>query len=373
MNFPRLILSGLALVITVFAGTLLTNWGNSQQILSDFREQFLKNEVAESIVPQKKPVALIQTVPLKRAKIEETFEAFGTVIPLQDKMQTFSVSFECVVEQVLVNEGQVIHPDEALIKIFPSPDTRLKLEQAKNELNTAKLGLKLIQERLKLKLTTQQDLVVAQQRLQLAQGSVQSMKRRGINGSRIISATSPGIVFQVNVKQGQVVPAGVSMLQTADQEQVIVQLNIESEDIIYLKQGQPVRFKPVHATGPQYIEGHVLTITRKVDPQTRLVSVLVQPVQTQGLLLNDFIAGKIVITSRETLVAPRSAILPEEDKYKIFTVNNGHAVKHTIEIGLENSNEIEVLSDDLGEGELVVIMGNYELVDGMPVRLGEKP
>jgi membrane fusion protein, multidrug efflux system len=315
------------------------------------------------------PVALIRTVPLKHARIEETFKAYGTVIPLQDEMQTFSVSFECVIEQVLVNNGQVIQPNEALLKILPSPDTQLKLEQAKNELTTAKLGLKLTQERLKLKLATQQALVVARQRLQLAQGNVQSMKRRGINGLRIISATSPGIVFLVNVQQGQVVPAGASMLQTTGQDQVIVQLNIESEDIDYLKPGQSVRLKPVHSSASRSIEGHVLTITRKVDPLTRLVSVLVQPVQTQGLLLNDYIEGEIVITSRETLVALRRAVLPEDGKYKIFTVKNGHAVKHIAGIGLENSDEVEILSDDLREGDLVVVMGNHELINGMAVQV----
>jgi len=230
----------------------------------------------------------------------------------------------------------------------------------------------LIQERLKLKLATQQALVVARQRLQLAQGNVQSMKDRGINGSKVIRATSPGIVFLVNVQQGQVVPAGISMLQTTGQGQVIVQLNIESEDIDYIMRGQPVRLKPVHAAASQSIEGHILTITRKVDPLTRLVSVLVQPVQTQGLLLNDYIEGEIVITSRETLVAPREAVLPENGKYKLFTVKNGHAVEHIAEIGLENSNEVEVLSDDLRAGDLVVVMGNYELIDGMATRVETK-
>jgi len=373
MIFFRWIFYGLALLVIAFAGILIINGLNSQQDPSTAGPP-QKNDSAPLASPlqEQGPVALIRTVPLKRTRIEETFQAYGTVIPLQDEMQTFSVSFECVIDQVLVNVGQVIHPNQALVKILPSPDTQLKLKQAENELTTAKLGLKLTQERLKLKLATQQALVVARQRLQLAQGNVQSMKDRGTNGLKVIRATSPGIVFLVNVQQGQVVPAGASMLQTTGQGQVIVQLNIESEDIDYLKQGQPVRLRPVHVAASQSIEGHILTITRKVDPLTRLVSILVQPVQTKGLLLNDYIEGEIVITSRETLVAPRKAVLPENGKYKLFTVKNGRAVKHIAEIGLENSNEVEVLSDDLREGDLVVVMGNYELIDGMATRVETK-
>jgi len=371
MTFFRWTLYGLALLVIVFAGILISA-GLNNPPSTDGPLQKNVSAPLDSPSQEQEPVALIRTAPLKHARIEETFKAYGTVIPLQDEMQTFSVAFECVIEQVLVNNGQVIQPDEALLKILPSPDTQLKLEQAENELTTAKLGLKLIQERLKLKLATQQDLVVARQRLQLAKGNVQSMKRRGINGPRIIRATSPGIVFLVNVQQGQVVPAGVSMLQTTGQDQVIVQLNIESEDIDYLKPGQPVRLRPVHAAASRSIEGHVLTLTRKVDPQTRLVSVLVQPAQTQGLLLNDYIEGEIAVTSRKTLIARREAVLPEDGKYKIFTVKNGHAVKHIAGIGLENSNEVEVLSKDLHAGELVVVMGNHELIDGMAVQVEAK-
>jgi hypothetical protein len=50
-------------------------------------------------------------------------------------------------------------------------------------------------------------------------------------------------------------------------------------------------------------------------------------------------------------------------------VVNNRAAKRNVKIGAENSNEIQVIADDLHEGEPVVTVGNYELEDGMAVEI----
>jgi len=67
---------------------------------------------------------------------------------------------------------------------------------------------------------------------------------------------------------------------------------------------------------------------------------------------------------------PRSAVLPNESReFEVFTVANNHAVKHTVKIGAENSNELQVLADDLRPGDPIVTVGNYELEEGMAVEI----
>ena len=74
------------------------------------------------------------------------------------------------------------------------------------------------------------------------------------------------------------------------------------------------------------------------------------------------------------MVVPRPAVLPNESReFEVFTVANNRATKHTVKIGAENPNEIQVTADDLHEGDRVVTVGNYELEDAMEVTAHEQP
>jgi membrane fusion protein, multidrug efflux system len=87
-----------------------------------------------------------------------------------------------------------------------------------------------------------------------------------------------------------------------------------------------------------------------------------------GFLLGEYVHGRIMMVSREGLAVPRSAVLPEEGRYVLYTVSQGRARKHVVETGLENERVIEVVGKNLKPGDPVVVLGNYELKNGMRVR-----
>jgi multidrug efflux pump subunit AcrA (membrane-fusion protein) len=68
------------------------------------------------------------------------------------------------------------------------------------------------------------------------------------------------------------------------------------------------------------------------------------------------------------MVVPSNAVLPEDDHYVLFIVQNGRALKRIVTPGLENHTRIEVAGKGLNLGDLVVDIGNYELEDGMAVQ-----
>lgn len=77
--------------------------------------------------------------------------------------------------------------------------------------------------------------------------------------------------------------------------------------------------------------------------------------------------GEIELATKKTLVAPRVAVLPDEDGYKVFTVVDNKAVKHKVELGLQTESQVEIIASTLKAGDELVILGNYELQDAMPV------
>src|SRR5207249_2865521 len=68
-----------------------------------------------------------------------------------------------------------------------------------------------------------------------------------------------------------------------------------------------------------------------------------------------YVRGEIQRTEKDALVVPRSAALPNESReFEVFTVANNRAVKHTVKIGAENSQEMQVIADDLHPGDPIV-------------------
>src|SRR5205814_9199247 len=92
------------------------------------------------------------------------------------------------------------------------------------------------------------------------------------------------------------------------------------------------------------ITGKIGVIGRRVDPATRLVSVMVAPPPATQLMLETFVMAKIVKEAGEGLIVPREALLPQEDGGSaLFTVNSGHARKHAVRIAIQNERDAQVI------------------------------
>ena len=319
------------------------------------------------------PIAQVQTVKLQKADISKTLRVYGTVLPWPDKLQTVSVAYASRIESVAVTEGQLVQKDELLLTLKASDDTDLQWTQAQKEQAAALQAQQLLQERLDLQLATRQELNAAQLRAEQAKTLLDNLLDRGMpaqrKGVRQIKAEQAGIIHLVSVQARQIVPAHSPLLQWLDQNQSAVRLSIEPEDIDLLQRQQPVLITSVNKPTQQAVSGAVETISHQIDPATRLLNVWVRLKQNNGLLINDFVEAQIIVSSANALVAPRSALLPDGNGYRLFTIANGHAVQHQVQTGLANDAQIEIIADDVHEQDDIVVVGNYELEDGMAVRM----
>jgi len=330
-----------------------------------------KSEGAGAADLRGKPIARVEVAPIQRKRIEEELTAYGTVAAARGKSRALSVPYECRVVKVMVSEGQMVNAGSALLQIEASPASALDLSKARSEQESAAETLKLVKERLDMKLATRQELIDAELRHKAAESLLQSLERRGVRQG-IIKAPISGVISAINVQQGRLVPAGDVMVEETGANQINVRLGVETEDIGFLSPGQNVILYPVNTPGAHPVTGLIGHIERQVNPVNRLVDVYVEPAPDSNLLLNDYVRGTIVAASEEGLVVPRSAVLPDDTRYILFTIKDGRAVKHIIEIGLENKQEIQVIGPDLSEGLPVVIVGNSELEAGMAVEVQGK-
>lgn len=356
-------LSGL-LIVAATAGMLVAGYwwfSRSDPISQDA-------SVPPKAQPSDGPVASVKTAPIKKGTVAEDITVYGTIVPAAGAVQTVSVSFESRIRRVLATEGQKVSRGDALLEIEPSPDSSLQIQQARNDYESAKQALQHMQQRFDLKLATKDQLLQTRQALEQAQAKLESMRRRGIDGLRTIHADVAGLISKVSVQEGAIVPAGSPMIEMVAQNRLEVRLGVEPEDIDKVKLGQEVSLTRVNIPRSDRVTGRIRKISRAANATTRLVEVFVDLPSSSRFLLGEYILGRITVASTQGLIMPRSAVLPQEDHYVVFTVKDNRAKKHTVRIGLQNEREVEVIAPDLQPGDPVVTLGNHELKDGMAVK-----
>ncbi|MEI7954842.1 MAG: efflux RND transporter periplasmic adaptor subunit [Verrucomicrobiota bacterium] len=317
-----------------------------------------------------KATATVKTAKLGKELMATTLTAYGTVVAQPGELVGVSVQYESKVMRLLVSAGEPVKEGQPLIEVEPSPDTKLQLAQATSAAESARSQLEQMERRFEMKLAVNQDLQQARQTARDAAAKLSSLIARGAGERTTLKAELSGLLASIDVRIGQIVPAGAPLLALVPARKIEVLLGVEPENAGRLHEGQSVR---LHAVNQDALEGTggIRLVTRRVNPQTRLVDTFVTVPPDIPLLLDGYVCGEIRVEEKNAFVVPRDAVLPDEDGSVLFTVRDGHAVKHQVTTGLETDDLTEVSGNTLREGDEVVTTGNYQLQDGMAVSCSE--
>jgi membrane fusion protein (multidrug efflux system) len=312
-------------------------------------------------------VATVTTVDLRTGDVPQTVTAYGSVTAEPGVVAVLSVAVECRVRHLRVAGGQAVESGNAIIEVEPSPDAKLQLVDARNALEGAKKDAANAHQRFDLKLATNADVQTADQAARSAQAKVDDLEQRGAGEDhRTITAGFAGVVGKVDVQEGQLVPAGGPLVELVPRDRIEVRLGVEPADTALVKPDQAAQLFPTSGGG-EAVDGRVRLVTRRVSPDSRLVDVFVAPAQPDAMLLDGFVRGELTVRTAHGLVVPHEALLPDDQGFSLFTVKDGHAVKHGVTVALQNDREAVVTGDGLQDGDPVVVAGNLELDDGAAV------
>ena len=318
--------------------------------------------------PLKKSIAQVEVAPVRLGNISEEITVYGSVTAQPDKVQTVSLPFECNVTRLLVSPGETVSKGTQLVEIEPSAETQLLYEEAKNAAAAAAQDLQQTQQRFDAKLAANQELGMSKQAAKTAENKLRNLEKRGIGKRKTLVSEADGLVGEIKAQAGQIVAAGSPLMDVVAANQIEARLGVEPDLVERLKVGQMVRLFSVNDAGAPVAEGRIRLITHRVNPEVRLVDVFVSLPADARLLLNEYVRAKITVASAANAVlVPRSALLPGEDSWSLFVVKDKHSVRKLVRKGMETNRETEIIGSDLKEGDPVVVVGNYELEDGMTV------
>lgn len=189
-----------------------------------------------------------------------------------------------------------------------------------------------------------------------------------------VKAPISGIITAKNITETNMVSAQSAPFVIVDMSKVTVDVNVSEKLINVIKQGDEVDVT-IPTVGDTVITGRIKTITPSAD-QTNTYPVKIEIDNGAGTIKPGMFAEIHFVESvkENTVVVPRNTVLESAESKYVFVVENGKAVKKDVETGIDNGNEIEIVSG-VSFGENIIVKGQSYVSDGEEINVvgnGEK-
>lgn len=313
------------------------------------------------------PTATVRTAVVRQGKIAQTLEAFGIVKAQQGEISFISVPLESRVNRLMVVPGQHVTADQTLFELEVSQTQLVATAQAKINAETTTAQLKQVEQKKSEQLATNQELTQAQQAAAVAKAIYDQMVKQTEQTLAPHTSGFDGVVNKLNAQPGQLMPAGSAIVEVVSQKGIEVQLGVEAGDVRLLQAGQTIEITSVLDNSSASLKATVRLVSQSIDPQTRMADVYALLPADSHLLLGQYVRASTAVDVKEGLIVPRQAVLPNGANSIVYSVRDGKAMRHIVQSGIDNGDEVQIYSTEITAGMSIVTVGIAQMADGMNV------
>lgn len=311
---------------------------------------------------------------LKRRPIEEFVNTTGTAIPKGEIELKSKIAASYFLEKNpqtgkrwqlgdRIKAGAVIArlEDEEYINSVKMETNQLNLELSETELNKQKS----LYEKGGV---TLKELKTAEINFENAKTTVAN-SRLQLQKTRITAPFDGVIVDLPYYTQGTEISSGITIAKIMDYKTMYMDVQLPEKYIAVIKPGQKVKLTNYTIPNDTII-GTVSQLSPAINADTRTFKGTVEIDNTEFLLRPGMFVKADIVTARKdsAIVIPKNVILSRQRGKTVFTVDRGLAVEKTIETGLENLTEVEVIRG-LGKDERLVTSGFETLSNRSKVKI----
>jgi len=185
-----------------------------------------------------------------------------------------------------------------------------------------------------------------------------------------IMAPFGGVIGNLIISEGDIVSAGQECCQLFDLSKVNVVLGIIETEINSLECDRRAELEFAAIPGRIY-EGQVFSINPAIDEQSKTCRISVRVDNQNG----EIKAGMFAVAAIEqkihphVLMVPNAAIIERDQRQLLFVVRGGAAKWCYVDTGFKNETctEITRSSQNLQEGDSVIVSGHLTLVNDSPI------
>ena len=305
-------------------------------------------------------------------------ESIGTLNPYE--IVNVSSELDGILKAIHVDEGSPVTPGQVIAEIKET-DYRLAeeqvtaaLKQAQASLANAKLEHQRKEALYREELVTKQQFDDIVARLAVAQGDVErAMAELDLAKEKLtktkIHAPMAGSIKEKKVTAGDYIRNGTFLVSIIRTDLLKLSFTIPEKDVGGLRADQDVSFA-VDAFPGREFRGRVKTIYPSLEEKTRSLQVEAVVANPDRSLKPGLFARVTLYTgtSRDTVVAPITALLYDNSTTKLFVVEGDRAKERKVKIGRKYGEFMEI-TEGLKEKEVVVTVGQNNLMEGVLVHV----
>lgn len=308
---------------------------------------------------QKKP--LVKVALSVEHPVDQVASFTGSILPFAQN--NISPSMGLRIEKIHVDVGDKVSKGQVLVEM----DKRQYLQSAVQTslLETDYLRLKKLYE----------EGGVSKQQLDQLETQLSVSRHATDNLAENTDLISPisGVVTERSFDPGDIYSPGAGRILTVMQiNKVKVQINVSEQYFTQVKLGMPVDIK-LDVYPDKSFEGRVSLIYPALDAATRTFTVEIT-IANPSSELRPGMFCRVTLNFGETerVLVPDIAVQKQvgtNERY-LFTVKDGIATRHTVNLGRVVDKNYEILSG-VEAGEQVVIAGGQKLLDGTQVEVSK--
>ena len=312
------------------------------------------------------PSALVRTAALQRGVLQQDLDSVGTVRTASGG--TLSVDFARAVRvrRVLVRAGQSVRHGQGLLEVDNTAAGDAAYAQAREALRFAKGELRRQLQLQRQQLATQSQVDAARRGLADAQATLAAQQAQGLGRAHeLVRAPFDGVVQSVQASPGMQLAAGATALSLAPRTGLQAVVGVDPRDAAELRPGTAARVRSVFDP-TQSVAATVLDVAGRVDPASGRVEVRLALGATPRWLLPGLaVQASLPLHAWSGWLVPRQAVLRDADgQAYVFQDDHGHARRVTVKVRGDEG-ERSAISGALTPSQPLVVLGNYELKDGM--------
>jgi RND family efflux transporter MFP subunit len=305
---------------------------------------------------EEKVLVKIDTVKLQ--SVEQLYNFTATVEP--QVKNNIAATMPGRIVEILTEVGNVVQKGQLLVKMDPT-----NLLQAQTQLANLEVDYKRVLDLYNAGGTSKQ--MVDQLKVQL--DNVRTTYKNLSENANLVSPIS-GIVTARNFDSGDLYSGAMPILTVMQINPVKIKINVSETFFSQVKTGMNVDVQLDVYPGEKFT-GKVSLIYPTIDPSTHTFAVEVS-INNANMRVRPGMYAKVTLNfgTGKSIVAPDAAVQKQtgsNDKF-VFTIENGVAKYHKVELGRRLDDSYEILSG-LNAGDAVVIAGQTRLIDGTAVEI----
>tara|TARA_R110002050_G_scaffold48192_3_gene111962 strand:- start:12424 stop:13554 length:1131 start_codon:yes stop_codon:yes gene_type:complete len=360
------LLTGLAVLI-LLVGVVMWMF-NASSIALEVGSKLTVDGVPVNTIGGKKPQQL-PAVTLFTVN-EKTFRQYlvltGTVEPT--KVASLASSAEGPILNCAVREGDRVILGQEILRIGRTNAADSLQSSAAEEVRKQALNLTRIKTLVKQHTLPEEQLDEVLSSLEKAKAAL-SQAKQTVN-DYIVTAPWSGVVSKVLISEGHFAIPRSPLVEMYAPNSLVLRFSVVEAQAFAIKKGHKVKASFDGVAGKEF-ELEIIRAYPDIDRNlhTRLFEA--------ELPTNEFIPGMfariraVQQVHENTLVIPIDAIQMQGENKSVFVVTGNIATRRLIKTGLEQDDQVEVLSG-LKAGEIIVLTGIERVKNGSAVRLSDE-